>query len=85
MPGWVKPSSGPDDVHDPAGRAVHTVQTNAELPAVFLHLRDLASGQQVDGSRARRSGGCAVVHRRHRLAGPAQLQPALTQALKSLG
>ncbi len=34
MPGWVSPSSGPDDVHDARARAVQAVQRDAELAAV---------------------------------------------------
>ena len=70
----------PDDVDDAARRRALAVERDSELAAVLLDLRQLLARQFVRDRNGRIRRGDRMVGRRDRLAGLADLEPALAQA-----
>ena len=88
MPGWVTPSSGPDDVDDPAPVRAERVERDAELGAVALERLDLHARELVADARGDRRavGRHVVVGGRERAVGPADaaaLEPQPVERLRA--
>ena len=85
LAGLREPSLRSDDVDDPVSAVAERVARDAELGAIALEHAELHLRLLVDDLEGLRVRWRRVVHRRDRLVGAANFEPALPQAGERLG
>src|SRR5690349_7001805 len=78
------PEFRPDHMNDASMGAGHPMQGDTKLSGVGFHLLDLRSGHRVRDGNVQGRGWDGMIHRGQGLVRAADLEPALTEAGKSL-